>query len=231
MISYEIVQIDYSHLGSLHVAWNSQNDYQVGLGLLTGHSDVDIVSVHHLSYPHALLSNYVPMEFVWNCHLKKQIVIQRIVPQGIKPSMNTSLKSNCMRLRIILNLCLDGHQLQESLRRGFTVALLPGDPDDVRVGGALLVTLLLRNRPSVLDGLVGELDLHIVFLGDLLHLRALGAHHSPVILLFYLTVNGDLLDQVLHDPLGLQHVRLLAGDQEGEALVLGPAHLDLASTG
>ena len=96
MISYEIVQIDHSHLGSLHVAWNSRDDHQVGLGLLAGHPDVDIIGVHHLSHPHALLSNYEPMEFVWNCHLKKQIVIQRTVPQGIKPLMNTSLKSNCI---------------------------------------------------------------------------------------------------------------------------------------
>ena len=83
-----------------------------------------------------------------------------------------------MKLRLILYLCLNGHQLQESLRRGFTVALLPGDPDDVRVGGALLVALLLRSRASVLDSLVGELDLDVEVGGDLLDLGSLGSHHS-----------------------------------------------------
>ena len=71
MISYEIVQIDYSHLGSLHVAWNSRDDHQVGLGLLAGHPDVHVVTVHHLAHPHPLLSNDVTMELVRNGDLQK----------------------------------------------------------------------------------------------------------------------------------------------------------------
>ena len=44
-----------------------------------------------------------------------------------------------------------------------------------------------------------------MLLRDLLHLRALGAHHCPVELLLYLAVNGDLLDQVLDNLLDPGH--------------------------
>ena len=59
------------YLSSLDIAGLPRDDYQVRLGLLAGHPDVHVVTVHHLAHPHPLLSNDVTMELVRNGHLQK----------------------------------------------------------------------------------------------------------------------------------------------------------------
>ena len=103
------------------------------------------------------------------------------------------------------------------LEEGFLNAFSGANHSDGTIGGIL--------------GL-GDGDLGGCKALQLLKFRASLAEEEPVVLLRDLDGGVGLGLEVHQDhPLGLQHVRLLAGDQEGEASVLGAAHLDFASTG
>ena len=91
-----------------------------------------------------------------------------------------------------------------------------------------------NNGDGAVSGVLGlgNRDLGRCLAFQLLQFGTAFSQQEPVVLLGDVDSGVSLGLEVDEDhPLGLQDVRLLPGDEEGEAAILGAAHLDLASAG
>ena len=106
---------------------------------------------------------------------------------------------------------LDRDKSLESFGGGLGLLLLAADLDDVGIVVSVSAIFLVLVP-------LGNLDLDVVLRADLLHLGASGAHHSAMVLLVDLAVDGNLVLQIadnLQDP-GLGSIHAVLGSLQGD---------------